>query len=173
MKASCSLGLRKVWVNAFRIRFGMIATVHSILTRLMTCLPCLALNRFGSIGGSICYQTNRKDRGLMACLARLMRAFHLPVRNELSTKNWRTKIFCIGLIAKTTKWLLIAPLVRTAETRLPATVLPDQVVTAHAAEKQPRPNLLFVIADQWRAQAFGFAGDPNVQTCNRISVPRA
>lgn len=27
-----------------------------------------------------------------------------------------------------------------------------------------RPNILFVIADQWRAQAFGFAGDPNVKT---------
>ena len=27
-----------------------------------------------------------------------------------------------------------------------------------------KPNLLFVIADQWRAQAFRFAGDPNVQT---------
>jgi len=26
------------------------------------------------------------------------------------------------------------------------------------------PNIVFVIADQWRAQAFGFAGDPNVQT---------
>ena len=26
------------------------------------------------------------------------------------------------------------------------------------------PNILFVIADQWRAQAFGFAGDPNVKT---------
>src|SRR6266567_1684583 len=26
------------------------------------------------------------------------------------------------------------------------------------------PNILFVIADQWRAQAFGFASDPNVQT---------
>lgn len=33
--------------------------------------------------------------------------------------------------------------------------------TAHAAEK---PNILFIIADQWRAQAFGFAGDPNVKT---------
>lgn len=29
---------------------------------------------------------------------------------------------------------------------------------------QNRPNILFVIADQWRAQAFGFAGDPNVKT---------
>ncbi len=26
------------------------------------------------------------------------------------------------------------------------------------------PNILFVLADQWRAQAFGFAGDPNVKT---------
>ena len=29
-----------------------------------------------------------------------------------------------------------------------------------------RPNILFIIADQWRAQAFGFAGDPNVHTPN-------
>jgi arylsulfatase A-like enzyme len=29
-----------------------------------------------------------------------------------------------------------------------------------------KPNILVVIADQWRAQAFGFAGDPNVQTPN-------
>lgn len=28
------------------------------------------------------------------------------------------------------------------------------------------PNLLFVFADQWRAQAFGYAGDPNVHTPN-------
>ncbi len=28
------------------------------------------------------------------------------------------------------------------------------------------PNLLFVFADQWRAQAFGYAGDPNVSTPN-------
>jgi hypothetical protein len=34
---------------------------------------------------------------------------------------------------------------------------------ANAAESV-RPNILFVIADQWRAQAFGFAGDPNVKT---------
>lgn len=29
-----------------------------------------------------------------------------------------------------------------------------------------RPNLLFVFADQWRAQATGYAGDPNVHTPN-------
>lgn len=31
-------------------------------------------------------------------------------------------------------------------------------------DKVTKPNILFVIADQWRAQAFGFAGDPNVKT---------
>jgi arylsulfatase A-like enzyme len=27
-----------------------------------------------------------------------------------------------------------------------------------------KPNVLFILPDQWRAQAFGFAGDPNVKT---------
>src|SRR5205809_1401525 len=35
---------------------------------------------------------------------------------------------------------------------------------ALAAER--KPNNLVVLADQWRAQAFGFAGDPNVRTPN-------
>lgn len=30
----------------------------------------------------------------------------------------------------------------------------------------PPPNVLIVIADQWRAQAFGYAGDPNAHTPN-------
>ncbi len=29
-----------------------------------------------------------------------------------------------------------------------------------------RPNIVLVLTDQWRAQAFGYAGDPNVQTPN-------
>ncbi len=29
-----------------------------------------------------------------------------------------------------------------------------------------KPNILVVLADQWRAQAFGFAGDPDVKTPN-------
>jgi arylsulfatase A-like enzyme len=33
-------------------------------------------------------------------------------------------------------------------------------LSAHAAQ----PNIVFIIADQWRAQAFGFAGDPNIKT---------
>jgi arylsulfatase A-like enzyme len=34
-------------------------------------------------------------------------------------------------------------------------------LAAHAADK---PNIIFVLTDQWRASAFGFAGDPNVKT---------
>jgi arylsulfatase A-like enzyme len=37
-------------------------------------------------------------------------------------------------------------------------------MAAHAAER--KPNVVVLIADQWRAQAFGFAGDPNVKTPN-------
>lgn len=37
---------------------------------------------------------------------------------------------------------------------------------AAAAGSAPHPNVVFVIADQWRAQAFGFAGDPNARTPN-------
>jgi arylsulfatase A-like enzyme len=39
--------------------------------------------------------------------------------------------------------------------------------TCSAAAPVPeaaRPNVIVVLPDQWRAQAFGFAGDPNVQT---------
>jgi arylsulfatase A-like enzyme len=35
-----------------------------------------------------------------------------------------------------------------------------------------KPNVLFVIADQWRASAFGFAGDPNVQTPHLDTLKR-
>lgn len=35
-----------------------------------------------------------------------------------------------------------------------------------AGRADEKPNILFVIADQWRAQAFGYAGDPNVKTPN-------
>jgi len=34
------------------------------------------------------------------------------------------------------------------------------------AEDGLKPNIVFVIADQWRARAFGHAGDPNVKTPN-------
>jgi arylsulfatase A-like enzyme len=33
-----------------------------------------------------------------------------------------------------------------------------------AAPAASRPNILLLLADQWRAQAFGYAGDPNVRT---------
>lgn len=44
-------------------------------------------------------------------------------------------------------------------------VLLAALLTTHAAAPS-RPNILFIIADQWRAQAFGYAGDPNVKTPN-------
>ena len=37
-------------------------------------------------------------------------------------------------------------------------------VASLSSAAEPKPNILFVIADQWRAQAFGYAGDPNVRT---------
>src|SRR5690348_1026878 len=40
------------------------------------------------------------------------------------------------------------------------------VLPLPAADAPRRPNVLIVLADQWRAQAFGFAGDPNVKTPN-------
>jgi arylsulfatase A-like enzyme len=45
------------------------------------------------------------------------------------------------------------------------------VCFADAAQKQP--NILIVVADQWRGQAFGFAGDPNVHTPNLDKLARA
>ena len=32
--------------------------------------------------------------------------------------------------------------------------------------KPERPNVVFILTDQWRASAFGYSGDPNVQTPN-------
>ncbi|QHI70930.1 sulfatase-like hydrolase/transferase [Tichowtungia aerotolerans] len=37
---------------------------------------------------------------------------------------------------------------------------------AFAALEKRRPNVVFVFADQWRASAMGYAGDPNVKTPN-------
>ena len=37
-------------------------------------------------------------------------------------------------------------------------------VTALSAQAAKQPNVLFILVDQWRAQATGYAGDPNVKT---------
>jgi len=47
-----------------------------------------------------------------------------------------------------------------------AGLLLTPLAQAQAAAESRRPNVLFIVADQWRAQAFGFAGDPNVKTPN-------
>ena len=41
-----------------------------------------------------------------------------------------------------------------------------QPISVRAADSPARPNIVVVLADQWRPQAFGFAGDPNVRTPN-------
>ncbi len=38
--------------------------------------------------------------------------------------------------------------------------------------KDERPNVIFVFGDQWRAQATGYAGDPNVHTPNLDALAR-
>ena len=46
-----------------------------------------------------------------------------------------------------------------------AAVLALAVVGGGPAHAAPvKPNIVYVLADQWRASAFGFAGDPNVKT---------
>ena len=45
----------------------------------------------------------------------------------------------------------------------------------HAAEpskRKPRPNIVYLLADQWRASATGYAGDPNVRTPNLDRLAR-
>jgi len=42
--------------------------------------------------------------------------------------------------------------------------LAAETVAAPRALPGNPPNVLFILTDQWRSQAFGYAGDPNVQT---------
>ncbi|MCL4193631.1 MAG: N-acetylgalactosamine-6-sulfatase, partial [Thermoguttaceae bacterium] len=34
------------------------------------------------------------------------------------------------------------------------------------ADAAGKPNIVYLLADQWRASAFGYTGDPNVKTPN-------
>jgi len=58
-------------------------------------------------------------------------------------------------------------------TRLTATILSflrlaplALILATGAAQSQAKPNIVYVLADQWRASATGYAGDPNVKTPN-------
>lgn len=42
-----------------------------------------------------------------------------------------------------------------------------------ASASQSRPNLVYVFADQWRAQATGYAGDPNARTPHLDALARS
>src|SRR5437867_9939604 len=52
----------------------------------------------------------------------------------------------------------------------PAILLAATALTSGG--EAPKPNILFLLADQWRAQAFGYAGDPNVQTLHIDQLQR-
>ncbi len=66
--------------------------------------------------------------------------------------------FCVILrVLRAQIHCLRIPLLSTA---IGGLILTHSFTSASAAP----PNIVFVLADQWRAQAFGYAGDPNVQT---------
>jgi arylsulfatase A-like enzyme len=69
--------------------------------------------------------------------------------------------------AETNNWTAtrpedVRPLCAMLETQAEAKPQVQLLTPAKGAESSP--NILLVMADQWRAQAFGFAGDPNVRT---------
>jgi arylsulfatase A-like enzyme len=43
-------------------------------------------------------------------------------------------------------------------------ILVCAALTALGAQASRKPNVVYILTDQWRAQAFGYAGDPNVKT---------
>jgi arylsulfatase A-like enzyme len=45
-------------------------------------------------------------------------------------------------------------------------LMPQHRAAAQNTPAAQHPNIVFVLADQWRAKATGYAGDPNVQTPN-------
>ena len=40
------------------------------------------------------------------------------------------------------------------------------LVVLSSCKSEDKPNVVFILTDQWRASAFGYTGDPNVQTPN-------
>jgi len=71
------------------------------------------------------------------------------------------RIQCLGL-------LLLSALVCFQRRFLKSALLavaPLLLATAVSAATE-KPNILFILTDQWRAQATGYAGDPNVKTPN-------
>lgn len=61
-----------------------------------------------------------------------------------------TKALCRLLLAALAVWAWVAPEVRGAATARPVAT--------------PRPNIVFLLADQWRAKATGYEQDPNART---------
>ena len=47
-----------------------------------------------------------------------------------------------------------------------------QITNAQVANRQ-KPNIIYILTDQWRASATGFAGDPNVKTPNMDALAKS
>ena len=60
----------------------------------------------------------------------------------------------------------VRPRIRLALTVLALSLGLSEMKPLLASAPNAPPNVVVVLADQWRAQAFGFAGDPNVKTPN-------
>ncbi len=55
--------------------------------------------------------------------------------------------------------------IKTAAAVIPVAVARRQLFAAQKSAMR-KPNIVFVLTDQWRAQATGYAGNPNVKTPN-------
>src|SRR4051794_36695777 len=60
----------------------------------------------------------------------------------------------------------ITPSLLTLVVALAALSCPGVACGAGPTSRPARPNVVFVVADQWRACSTGYAGDPNVKTPN-------
>src|SRR4051794_16488860 len=53
-----------------------------------------------------------------------------------------------------------------------ATSVPGTGAAGQAKTAAAPPNILFIIADQWRFESFGYAGNPDVRTPNLDKLQR-
>ena len=62
------------------------------------------------------------------------------------------------------EWVWRLETAATVLTAIPSVLVLGMGCFVPLAAAAPRPNIVYVLTDQWRASAFGFAGDPNVKT---------
>ena len=96
-----------------------------------------------------------------------MRKLRLFVAGEFDTVSVATMRFKENTVTGKTRDLSRRDFIKAAGLTLTAASMHGAVRAAEAvARKNAGPNLVFVLADQWRAQAVGYAGDRNAITPN-------